>query len=108
MHLLAVVLLNAAPAIAFDGRHLIASTTVASSIAGWNYIAYEGTSKKLFVGHRKEGLKVFDPATQSLLGVVSDTPAHSANGATFAPEFDLGISNNGVGISKYPPRAHLR
>ena len=84
----------ALPAFALDGWHLVSSTTIESKTSTWDYIAFEGVNKKLYLGHRKEGLQVFDPATQKLLGVIGDTAAHSANGATFAPEFDLGISNN--------------
>jgi len=92
--LLAAALLSTTPAVAFDGWRLAASTTIESKTSTWDYIALEATTNKLYLGHRKEGLQVFDPATNKLVGVIGDTAAHSANGATFAPEFDLGISNN--------------
>ena len=95
MHSLFLAAICAAtPALAIDGWHLITTTTIESKTSTWDYIAFEASTKRLYLGHRKEGLQVFDPATQKLLGVVGDTAAHSANGAAFAPEFDLGISNN--------------
>ena len=38
--------------------------------------------------------RVCDPVTQIIIIVVDDTASHSANGASMALEFDLGISNN--------------
>lgn len=92
--LLCLSLCAATPALALDGWHLVASTAIESKTSTWDYIAFEATGKRLYLGHRKEGLQVFDPATQRVVGVIGDTAAHSANGASFAPEFDLGISNN--------------
>jgi hypothetical protein len=92
--LMGLSLFAAAPAMALDGWHLVNSTTIESKTSTWDYIAFEAMTKRLFLGHRSEGLQVFDPAVQKLVGVVGDTAVHSANGASFAPEFDLGISNN--------------
>jgi hypothetical protein len=86
--------LAATSTLAFDGWHVIASTRLESKTSTWDYIAFEASTKRLYLGHRKEGLQVFDPATQKLVGVIGDSASHSANGASFAPEFDLGISNN--------------
>jgi hypothetical protein len=92
--LIGLSLFAAMPVMALDGWHLVTSTMIESKTSTWDYIAFEATTKRLYLGHRKEGLQVFDPATQKLIGVIGDTVAHSANGASFAPEFDLGISNN--------------
>jgi hypothetical protein len=86
--------LSAASAMAYDGLHLISSATFASTNAGWDYVSYDAANKHVFLGHRKDGLQVYDPATQKIIKVVGDTASHSANGAAMAPEFDLGISNN--------------
>lgn len=92
--LILIAALSAASAMAFDGLHLQSSVTFQSSNAAWDYVSYDAANKHVFLGHRKDGLQVYDPATQKIIQVVGDTAAHSANGASIAPEFDLGISNN--------------
>jgi hypothetical protein len=92
--LLAASLLAASSSMAFDGWRVVTSTRIDSKTSTWDYIAFEETTKRLYLGHRKEGLQVFDPATQKVIGIIGDTATHSSNGASFAPEFDLGISNN--------------
>jgi hypothetical protein len=87
-------LLAAQPAHAFDGWHLLDSTTIPSGNSGYDYITIDTKAQHLFIGHRKEGLQVFDIATKKLLTTIAGTPAASSNGATLMPEFDLGISNN--------------
>lgn len=82
------------PASAFDGWHLESSTTIDGKGAAWDYINLEGASGRLFIGHRKEGLQVFDTAGKKLLKTLDNTSTQSSNGATLMPEFDLGISNN--------------
>jgi DNA-binding beta-propeller fold protein YncE len=92
--ILAAALLFTTPALAFDGWHLESSTAIPSKTSTWDYVAFEPGRKLVYIGHRREGLQVFDGASHSVIGVIGDTAAHSANGASFAPEFDLGISNN--------------
>ena len=92
--LILITAFSAATAMAFDGLHLQSSVTFQSSNAAWDYVSYDAANKHVFLGHRKDGLQVYDPATQKIIRVVGDTAAHSANGASIAPEFDLGISNN--------------
>ena len=92
--ILAAALLAAAPAFAADGWHLENATTIESGTSSYDYINFEPKSGRLFLGHRKEGLQVFDPATRQLVKVIANTAAHSSNGAVFLPEFDLGLSNN--------------
>ena len=90
----AIAQIVASPAWAFDGWRLESATTVPSTGSAWDYITLDATGARLFVGHRKEGLQVYDVATKSLIKVVGDTAKASSNGAVLMPEFDLGISNN--------------
>ena len=92
--LILITLLTSASAMAFDGLHLLSSATFPSTNAGWDYVSYDAVNKHVFLGHRKDGLQVYDPATKNIIKVLGDTAKHSANGASIAPEFDLGISNN--------------
>jgi hypothetical protein len=94
LSLVLVAALSGASAMAYDGLHLLSSATFPSSNAAWDYVSFDAVNKHVFLGHRKDGLQVYDPATQKIIKVVGDTAAHSANGASMAPEFDLGISNN--------------
>ncbi|MCW3476544.1 YncE family protein [Limobrevibacterium gyesilva] len=87
-------LLAAAPARAFDGWHLVQATTIPGKGSAWDYVALDAPRGHLFIGHRKEGLQVFDIATGKVVKVIDKTQAASSNGATLMPEFDLGISNN--------------
>jgi outer membrane protein assembly factor BamB len=91
---LAATLFCAAAAGAFDGWHQIESTTLDGSGSAWDYVNFDAASNRLYIGHRKEGLQVFDVATRKLLKTIAGTPTASSNGATLMPEFDLGISNN--------------
>ncbi len=91
---LAAALMAATPAFAFDGWHTENVTMLPSGTAGYDYITYDSGTKHLFLGHRHEGLQVFDPATHTLIKTMEGTPEHSANGALLLPEFDLGIINN--------------
>ena len=90
----APLLLAAAPVRAFDGWHQEAATTVEGKGSAWDYISLDATAGHLFIGHRKEGLQVFDIRAAKLLAAIEGTPKASSNGATLIPEFDLGVSNN--------------
>ena len=92
--LTAAVTLVAAPILAFDGWHLESATTIDGKGSAWDYLYLDSTSNRLFIGHRKEGLQVFDLASKKLLKTIDNTMTQSSNGATLMPEFDLGISNN--------------
>ena len=83
-----------APVLAFDGWHLESAVTIEGKGSAWDYITLDSGSNRLFIGHRKEGLQVFDLAARKLLKTVDNTMTQSSNGATLMPEFDLGISNN--------------
>ena len=87
-------LLCAAPAFAFDGWHTENVTMLPSKTAGYDYITYDSGTKHVFLGHRKEGLQVFDPATHTIVATLAGTAEHSANGATIIPEMDLGVVNH--------------
>jgi WD40 repeat protein len=84
----------ASPAFAFDGWHQESATTIPSKNAGYDYISFDAKSNRVFLGHRKEGLQIFDVANKKLIKVLEGTPDHSSNGALLLPEHDLGISNN--------------
>lgn len=92
--LVAATIVAAAPAFAFDGWHLESATTIEGKGSAWDYLTLDVGSNRLFIGHRKEGLQVFDVAAKKLLKTVDNTMTQSSNGATLMPEFDLGISNN--------------
>jgi hypothetical protein len=82
------------PALAFDGWHQESATTLESKTAGFDYISYDASKNRLFLGHRKEGLQVFDVAGKKLIKTLEGTPEHSSNSALLLPEHDLGIANN--------------
>src|SRR5258706_12327627 len=90
--LVATTLFAAAPAFAFDGWHLESSTTIEGKGSAWDYLSLDVATNRLFIGHRKEGLQVFDVAAKKLLKTVDNTITQSSNGATLMPDFDLAIS----------------
>ena len=79
---------------AFDGWHVIQATTIAGPGGAWDYVNLDTTHNRLFIGHRRLGLQVFDLTTRKLVATIAGTAAASSNGATLMPEFDLGVSNN--------------
>lgn len=58
---------------------------------GWDYITYDASSNRLFIGHSAE-ITVIDVATGKKTGSV---PANGAHGAAVVPEKNLGFSTNG-------------
>ncbi len=83
-----------ARASAFDGWFIESAVPVPGQGSSWDYLALDEQRNHLFIGHRSEGLKVFDLTARVLLRVIANTPAASSNGATLMPQFDLGVSNN--------------
>jgi DNA-binding beta-propeller fold protein YncE len=83
-----------ASAYALDGWHLESATPVEAKSAGFDYIAFDQSTNRVFLGHRKDGLQVFDPTAQKVVGVIEGTKEHGGNSAVPIPEFDLGLSNN--------------
>jgi DNA-binding beta-propeller fold protein YncE len=81
-------------ALAFDGWKLESATTIEGKGSAWDYLALDQASSRLYIGHRKEGLQVYDTSAKKLIKTVDKTTTQSSNGATLMPEFDLGISNN--------------
>lgn len=88
------VVVTGTAASAEDGWHLKTATVIDGKASGWDYVSYDEASSRVFLGHRKEGLQVFDPATHAVVKVVAGTAEASSNGAVLMPEFDLGVSNN--------------
>ena len=97
--MLAATLLVATPALAFDGWHTENVTSIPSKTSGYDYISYDAVNKHLFLGHRGEGLQVFDPVGHKLVTTLAGTAEHSANGATIIADMDLGIVNNEDGTA---------
>jgi YVTN family beta-propeller protein len=58
---------------------------------GWDYITYDASSNRLFVGHSME-ITVVDAGTGHKTGSI---PANGAHGAAVIPEKNLGFSTNG-------------
>jgi YVTN family beta-propeller protein len=58
---------------------------------GWDYITYDASSDRLFVGHSME-ITVVDASTGKKIGSV---PANGAHGAAIVTEKNLGFSTNG-------------
>ena len=90
----ATALFLSASAYALDGWRIENTTPLAAKTPGFDYISYDAGTNKVFLGHRKEGLQVFDPATNKVVKIIDGTAEHSPNGALPIPEFDLGIVNN--------------
>jgi hypothetical protein len=99
---------------AFDGWHLLNSTTIPGKNSAWDYVSLDAVNNQLFIGRRGVGLNVVDIATGKLIKVVGNTAADSSNGATLIPEFDLGVSYNENGtltpfkISTLEPQANIK
>lgn len=84
----------AQPAVAFDGWHVLEATTIEGKGSAWDYLSLDAARHRLYIGHRREGLQVFDLDARKLIGTIRGTADASSNGATVIPEFDLGISHN--------------
>ena len=83
-----------APAMAFDGWRQQSATVIEGKASGFDYITFDATKNRLFLGRRKDGLQVFDIASRTIVKTIDGTAEHSSNGALLLPEFDLGISTN--------------
>ncbi len=97
--LLAASLLIATPALAFDAWHTENVTAIPGKAAGYDYITYDAANKHLLLGHRGEGLQVFDTVKKELVTTLPGTAQHSANGATIIADMDLGVVNNEDGTA---------
>src|SRR5690242_10592790 len=83
-------LLLSTSAYALDGWHIDRTTTLAANSPGYDYISYDAGTNKVFLGHRKEGLQVFDPVEKKVVKIIDGTQQHLGNSALLIPEFDLG------------------
>lgn len=81
-------------ALAYDGWHLESATVLETKASSFDYISYDASKHRLFLGHRKAGLHVFDIATKTIVKTIEQTAEHISNGALLLQEFDLGISSN--------------
>ena len=84
----------AGPALAYDGWHLEHAATIPGKASGWDYVSFDAKNGHVFLGHRKEGLQVYDPKTMTVVKTIAGTAEASSNGAVIIPEFDLGLSND--------------
>jgi len=91
---LVATLMLSAPAFAFDGWHTENVTMLPSKTASYDYITYDAANKHVFLGHRGEGLQVFDPATHTVIKTIEGTAQHSSNGVVLVADKDLGFSEN--------------
>jgi DNA-binding beta-propeller fold protein YncE len=83
----------ATPMYASDGNHLKREIHIPSNGGGFDYVTY--AAGKLYIGHRPEGLQVVNLSGDP--NVVDVDKTATSNGATVAPELDLGFSENGNG-----------
>ena len=88
------VALAATPALAFDGWHIERAITIEGRTGAWDYVSLDPIQNRLYIGHRKDGLQVFDVDAGKMLQTVRGTAEASSNGAILIPEFDLGVSTN--------------
>ncbi len=58
---------------------------------GWDYVTYDASSNRLFIGHSAE-IAVVDAGTGKKVGSI---PANGAHGVAVIPEKNLGFSTNG-------------
>jgi hypothetical protein len=82
------------PALAADGWHVESVTPVQVKTPGFDYISFDQGTNHIFLGHRKDGLIVYDPAAKKVVKVIGGTQEHAGNSGLLIPEFDLGLSNN--------------
>ena len=83
----------ATTAFASDGNHLKREIHISSDGSGFDYLTYN--AGKLYIGHRLEGLQVINLSGDAKVANVDKTA--TSNGATIAPELDLGFSGNANG-----------
>ena len=71
--------------------HLINTFHIASS-GGWDYIAVQPNSNKLFVSHGGQ-VNILDKTTGDSLGIISNTTG--VHGIAFVPSLNKGYTSNG-------------
>ena len=75
----------AQPAVAFDGWHVLEATTIEGKGSAWDYLSLDAARHRLYIGHRREGLQVFDLDARKVIGTIRGTADASSNGATVIP-----------------------
>jgi hypothetical protein len=80
-------------ATATDFYHLAHEVAVPGPGAAYDYVAFG--DGKLYVGHRPEGLQVFDTKHDFAMTTIADTKG--SNGAMLMPDLGIGASHNGDG-----------
>ncbi len=73
--------------------HLTHSYVLGGS-GGWDYLAYDATSHRLFVS-RATHVIVVDPRTGTIVGNIPNTPG--VHGIALAPQLNKGFTSNGGG-----------
>jgi YVTN family beta-propeller protein len=86
---LAAVPVAAAPAVSYHLSH----TYVLGGTGGWDYLAYDAPSHRLFIS-RATHVMVVDPRTGTVVGDIPNTPG--VHGIALAPELDKGFTSNGT------------
>lgn len=86
---------HAQSASGFPNYHLTKVIPVRGTGSSWDYIAFDPQGNRLFVGHRLDGVEVFDINHNFRMSKVPGST--NANGVLFAPQVGLGIAtdNNG-------------
>ncbi len=74
----------------FPKYHLTKTIPVRSTSSSWDYVAYDPTGNRLFVGHRLDGVEAFDIAHGFKMTKVPDTIG--VNGVALAPQLGLAIA----------------
>lgn len=91
--LLILVLVGAAFAMAADApKYQLANRFAVAGDGGWDYLAYDATSNRLFIT-RGTHVMVLDAASGKSLGDIPDTAG--VHGVALAPDLGLGATSNG-------------
>ncbi|GIL41143.1 YncE family protein [Roseiterribacter gracilis] len=85
------------PASAKGFYQLEKAITLPGQVSGWDYLAFDATRNRLFVGRRAEGAAVYDAAAHRVVKVIEDSKG--ANAIILVPEFDRAYTVNGDGSS---------
>lgn len=86
---MALAAASALPASAANPLYTLQNaTTLPSTDTGWDYIAFDAATGRLFLDRRADGLSVFDVNRQAVIGNVENSKG--ANGTRLLPEFNRG------------------
>lgn len=79
----------------FPDYHLLKSVHVKGSDSGWDYVTFDAKTKQLFVGHRLDGVEVFDTAHGFAMRKVPNTL--NANDVAVISRYGLGVAAANTG-----------